>query len=162
MTTASAPEQPAILQLTEKTAANLQELIYGLRDSIEHHHAAANQTSDEYVAQTLRSIANRREEILRSIEHFVNLAVMKCDESSTFMGQMRSIWVAFRTALNGGNASIALLEAERAEQKLLSKFEEILPEISNSPINEELLRFFHEVKSGHDVICSLQHALESK
>ena len=145
-----------------ETIESLQELVRALNDSTAYHIEAADKISDdEFVANTLRAVAAERHEICEELSGYVTLADESPAEEGTFMGNMRSIWTTFRAGLNSGDATVVLIEAEKAEDVIVNKFMNVLPEIAGNPINDKLNEFFMKVKSGHDRVLGLRNAYQN-
>ena len=126
----------------------------------QYHKQAADKINDDYVAGVLRSIAGARKEICENIGGFITLADGKPEEDGTFGGTLRSIWTAFRAGLNGGDPMVVLIEAERAEDVIVNKFKDILPQTAGNPVSDVLHKYFAIVKSGHDRVLALRNAIK--
>ncbi len=148
--------------MNEDTINGLQNLIRGLHDSISYLHDAADSIQDdELVANTLRVVANNRQEICDAIGGFVTLSDESPKDEGTFLGSLRTVWTSFRAGLNAGDSAVVLIEAERAEDVILSKFKDILPKIAGNPVNNTLLEYYEDVKCGHDQIRGFRDAYQS-
>lgn len=139
------------------TVKKLQDLIYSLKNSIDHHRAAAEKVNQPTVADMFRDLAKERESIMETIGGFVTLTDKTPDESSSILGKMKACWTSFRASLNGGNTMVVLIEAERAEDSLMAQFNDVLPAIAGNPINDRMLDFFVKIKSGHDRVLALRN-----
>lgn len=162
MSTMSIENGKAAQDMTKATTSKLQDLIYSLRNSVEHHREAADRVNDRIVAKLFRDLANEREVILETIGGFVSLAKAKPDESGSFLGKLKTCWTSFRAGLNDGDATVVLIEAERAEDTLMAQFKEVLPEISGNPINDKLLSYFEKVKAGHDRVLKMRNQYQAQ
>ncbi len=161
MSTMSIENGKAAQDMTKRTTSKLQDLVYSLQNSVEHHREAADKVNDGIVANLFRDLANERESILKTIGGFMSLAETKPDESSSFLGKLKTCWTSFRSSLNSGDATVVLIEAERAEDTLMAQFKEILPEISGNPVNEKLLGYFEKVKAGHDRVLMMRNQYQA-
>lgn len=148
-------------EMKPETIESLQELVGGLKDSTQYHNQAADKIDDEFVAGVLRNIAEERELISEDIGGFLTKADEKPVEEGTFGGTLRSIWTALRAGLNGGNPTVVLIEAERAEDVIVNKFKTILPQINRNPVNDVLHKYYKTVKSGHDRVLALRNAYQA-
>lgn len=147
--------------MTPETVDSLQELIYALKDSVDYHVEAADIINDAYVSGEFRAIASEREEIYKTISGFISLADSTTVVEGTLLGSLRKIWTAFRAALNAGDSTVILIEAERAEDAIKRKFEQTLTEIAGNPINEMLLKYYETVKAGHNRVLGLRNAYQT-
>ena len=149
-------------QMNKSTVDSLQELIHALKDNSSYLNQAADSVSgDELVANTLRNIAQERQSIHEGIGNLIESANGKPDENGAFLGNLRTVWTAIRAGLNAGDPTVVLIEAERAEDAILHKFKEILPEIAGNPANDQLLKYFEQIKQGHDLIRGYRDAYQS-
>lgn len=149
--------------MKQETVESLQELVRGLKDSIQYHVEAADKIDKAPdVSKTLRAIAAERREICDDISSTIAMTDEIPAEEGTFGGSMRKIWTSFRAGLNGGDATVVLIEAERAEDVIKNKFETILPEIAGNPVSPQLNKHYEKVKKGHDRVLELRNAYQAK
>lgn len=153
---------PAAAQdMSNETIEGLQELIQGLRDSVNYHTAAADRIDDDFVKRELLAITLERREIYQSIGGFIATANSNPVVTGTLLGSLRTIWTSFRAGLNAGDPTVVLIEAARAEAEIARKFKEILVDISGNPINNVLLGYYENIKAGHDRIVALRNAFQN-
>jgi uncharacterized protein (TIGR02284 family) len=151
------------VKMKSETVGALQDLVRALNDSAQYHLEAADKIeSDERISNELRQIAADRKYICENVSSYITLANEDVAADGTFTGTMRKIWTAFRAGLNSGDATVVLIEAERAEDVILQRFRRILPEIAGNPINDKLNQFFNMVKVGHDRILALRNSYQAK
>ena len=136
--------------------SRLQDLIYGLKDNVEHHRKAACKVNDPIVSAVFTDLANEREDILKSIGGFMSSAEKTLDESTSLLGKLKTCWISFRASLNNGDETVVLIEAERAEDALLSQFRTLLSEFAGNPFTVDLFESFDKVKAGHDQIAGMR------
>lgn len=151
----------AAQHMKPETVECLQELIYALKDTVNHHSEAADKIDDPFVKSELVAIAAERKDIYETIGGFITLADETPVEEGTWLGSLHACWTAFRAGLNSGDASVVLIEAARVEESILAKFKSVLPEIAGNPVNDMLLKYFETVKSGHDRVIALRDAFQS-
>lgn len=144
-----------------ETVEGLQCIIRALNDSVSYHQEAAKSIDDDHVQKTFERIAEERTEIVNSVSDYVALANEEPVEDGSWMGSLRNIWTKFRAGLNAGDATVVLIEAERAEDVIVNKFKDILPELAGNPINDKLLQHFEKVKAGHDQVLALRNAYQN-
>tara|TARA_R110002072_G_scaffold87983_4_gene198243 strand:- start:2254 stop:2451 length:198 start_codon:yes stop_codon:yes gene_type:complete len=58
--------------------------------------------------------------------------------------------------VNGGDRTVLLIEAERAEDRIKGCYEALLKKAAGSPLNAVLLDEYRRVKSTHDLIRGLR------
>ena len=148
--------------LIGKATESLRELLQALNDSTGFLVEAADMIEgDELVSNALRSIADERKGIAYSIGGFLPLHDEQATEDVTLLGNLHSIWTSFRAGLNSGDATVVLIEAERAEAAVIEKFEEILPEFAGTPVNNEMLDYSQQVRDGYEQIRGFRNAYEN-
>lgn len=143
--------------LNANTIASLQDLVRGLHDSIEYHEEAAGKIEDSQLKQELLAISTSRKEVCETIGGFISATSETPVDDGTFLGSLRKIWMSFRASLNSGDPTVVLIEAERAEDVIVNRFKEILPEIAGTPVNDSLLKCFELTKAGHDRVLALRN-----
>ena len=156
MSTISISYEKAARFASRQTTCRLQELIYSLKDNVEHHREAAAKVNDPIVRAIFTDLANERQEILESIGGIMTLAEKTPDKSGSLIGKIKTRWTSLRAILNGGDETVVLIEAERAEDALLEHFRAVLPEIASSPIIFKLHESFDKIKAGHDQIFAMR------
>ncbi len=148
--------------MNDETIESLRDLVQGINDSASFLMEAADMIEgDELVANTLRSIADDRRGIGYTIGGYIALRDEEPAEEGTWLGGLRKTWASFRAGINAGDPTVVLIEAERAEDAILNKFKEILPQIAGNPINDKLLEFFDHVKTDHEQICGYRDAYQN-
>ena len=162
MSTASVHECDAVQNMSEDATAKMQELIYSLKNSIEHHREAADKVDDPTVRSVFGKLANERENLLETIGGFMEIAGETPDESSSMLGKLKTCWTSFRTSLNGGDPTVVLIEAERAEDALVDQFKNVLPQIAGNPVNDKMLSYFEQIKAGHDEVLAMRNAYQAR
>lgn len=61
-------------------------------------------------------------------------------------GSTRQAGLKFRSAINGANPQVVLIEAERAEDVIKTAYESLLKKTAGSAMNDVLMRHYSEVK----------------
>lgn len=146
----------AVQQMKPETVSAMQELSHAMHDNIEYLNQAAQSIDDRKIAQVFDQLASQRQQMNETLSEFMSLADSPPEHEGSFLGSLRKIWTEMRAGLNGGDATVVLIEAERAEDAIVNKFKDILPEIAGNPLNDKLLAFFEEIKHGHDRIRDLR------
>ncbi len=149
-------------KMTSETVEALQELLQALRDSFKHLKQAAESIEDEDFATTFHQIAAERFDIGNKIGQHIIEADEQPVTEGTWLGSVRTFWTSMRAALNSGNTTVVLIEAERADDALVNRFRELLPSIAGNPLNDKLLEYYGTIKAGHDRVLALRNALQSK
>lgn len=155
------PNPVAAEKLNEETIEHLRDLVRGLLDSVKCHTEAAQSVDDANVAALFRELASQRQGIANTLDGYIVLAHERPVEEASWLGKLRACWTSFRAGLSSGDATTMLVEAERAEDAIVQKFQSILPKVAGNPINEELLAYFDKVKAGHDRVLEMRNAYQN-
>ena len=148
-------------QIKDSTISSLSDVTQALKDSAQHLKESASYVNDDdYVASTLLTIGAEREEVHNHLSELIRDCDGQPATESSFMCKLRMIWTAMRAALNSGNPTVLLIEAEKAEAALLEQFRNVLSEAANVPLTVRLNEFYEILKSGSDRIVSLRNKYE--
>ena len=150
--------------MSDDTVNHVSDLVRGLNDSFEYLEEAATKVNDDKVATLFKQLSADRKEIADTLAGMIALASSDADpaEEGSWLGKVRQCWTAFRVGLNSGDATVMLVEAEHAEDAILEKFKDVLPQVAGSEINDVLLQYFAKVKEGHDQVLALRNAYQCK
>ena len=66
--------------------------------------------------------------------------------------------MGLREALSGNDVHAVLAEAERGEDAIKSKYEDVLQDGSAAPVSDVLQRQYVEIKQAHDRVRDLRDA----
>lgn len=146
-----------ITDMKQETIEKLQDIVRALIDSAEYHMEICERLNDDFVKKVMMKIANQRREVCSDITSYVNMAGESAPSDGTFAGSLRTIWSSVRSALNSGDTTVVLIEAEKAEDVLVNKFKSILPEIAGNPVNDRLMQHYETVRDGHDKVLTLRN-----
>ena len=152
-----------ITNMKPETVSGLQELIQALHDSVDYLRDAAEKVDDNQVSRMFREIANDRAVIGNEISALIDMSPGDEEpaESGTWLGSLRRKWTSFRAALNAGDPTVVLIEAERAEDMIVHRFKDILPEIAGNPVNDRLVAYFAKIRSGHDRVLEMRNSYQN-
>ena len=150
------------LDLRDETVSKLQDLIQINIDSQQGFEQAAETIKDENVATLFRQIARDRNANSNELQRFVALNSETPEDDGSTLGAMHRWWLSARGALNGGDDYVVLIEAERGEDAIKHKYEDVLKETTGSPMNDVLTRQYATVKSQHDRIRDMRDARAKK
>lgn len=144
--------------LQKQEIEQLQDLIQVNIDSCNLFEDAAEQIDNEQVATLFRDIAHQRRANAAEIKQLVQGAGETPEEHGSFGGQTREVWLKFRSALNGGDPYIVLVEAERSEDHVKDEYEEAIRKTGGSPASQVLHHHFARIKQQHDAVRDLRDA----
>jgi uncharacterized protein (TIGR02284 family) len=145
-----------VTTLQEDTIAKLQDLIEICIDSAKGCADAAEHSDDEQVSSLFRQLGNQRADHTRELQGYVKLNREKPEKGGSALGTAHRLWLDLRAAINGGDPKVILIEAERGEDQIKQKYEEVIKETAGSALNDVLLRQYKQVKDGHDRVRDLR------
>lgn len=150
-----------VTTLKEETLEKVQDLIEINIDSVKGFVAAKDAIDEPRVSQLFANLAETRADFANELKSFVHLNREEPEDSGSFAGGIHRMWLKFRNAINGGDVKVVLIEAERGEDAIKEKYEDVLEETAGSPLNGVLTRQYAKVKKGHDLVRDLRdHYLE--
>jgi len=150
------------LNLEEDTLKGLVDLIQVNIDSSEGMAAAADKVDDNRVAAVMRDIAQARANNARELQSYVIANAKEPPTEGSTAGAIHRGWTSMRSAINGGDPYVILIEAERGEDRIKEQYEDVLRKTSGSAVNDVLQRHYAEVKKGHDQIRDLRDIYKFK
>ena len=142
--------------LREETIEKIQGLIEINIDSYEGFKDAAESVENQALSSLFRDLAATRSTFASQLQGFVRINGEEAENSGSLRGSAHRAWLNFRSALNGGDAKVILIEAERGEDAIKEKYEDVLEETAGTPLNGVLIRQYQAVKAGHDRVRDLR------
>lgn len=149
------------LNLEDETIEKLQELIQINIDSEEGLTAAADKVEEDRLKTAFRQVARTRADHARELQSYVVANAKEPADDGTAMGSVHKGWTSMRSALNGRDAYVILIEAERGEDRIKETYEDVLKRTAGSAVNDVLQRQYAVTKKGHDQIRDLRDAYKN-
>ena len=149
-------------ELSEKTIDKLQELVRINIDSDQGFSEAAEQIEDLTVASLFRELGSQRAQNSAQLQEYVAWNGEKPVDDGSYAAAFHRTWLNLRSQLNGGDAHVVLIEAERGEDQIKRAYEDALKETAGSAMNDVLTLQYANVKAGHDRIRDLRDAYADK
>lgn len=146
------------LDLEKKTIEKLQDLIRINIDSFKGFKSAAETVDDGGLRQIFSEYAAQRRQNAAELRSYVEMNDEEAENSGSIKGDFHRWWLSARGALNSGDKKVVLIEAERGEDAIKERYEDVLKETAGSAVNDVLLRQYEKVKKGHDRIRDLRDA----
>ena len=138
--------EETILKLKELTQINIDSRD-GLLEAVEH-------TDNQSIAAAFRDLAARRNEQASELSELV-AANGDVKPGGSIAAAVHRTWIDLRGVLGQGTRAM-LEEAERGEDYIKGKYEEILKESAGSAVTDILNRQYASVKAAHDSIRDLR------
>ena len=135
--------------LSKETIEKLQELVQVNIDSHDGFNDAASNTEDMTISSLFRELASQREQQAAELRTLVAANFEEPDREGSYAAAAHRAWMDLRAAFGGGTHAM-LSEAERGEDHIKGKYEEILKECAGSAITDVLNRQYRAVKLAHD------------
>lgn len=144
--------------LRDETIDKVQDLIQINIDSENGFAEAADKVKDTKIATLFRQLGTERSANAKELQTIVEWNGEKARESGSFSAAAHRAWLNVRAALNGGDASVILSEAERGEDAIKDMYEDVLKSTAGSAVNDVLTHQYAKVKAGHDKVRDLRDA----
>lgn len=144
--------------LRDETIQKVQDLIQINIDSQKGFAEAADKVKDQKIATLFRQLGSERQTNTQELQTIVDFNGEEPKDDGSFKATVHRAWIDVRAALNGGDASVILNEAERGEDAIKELYEEVLQETAGSAVNDVLTRQYAKVKAGHDKVRDLRDA----
>ncbi len=148
--------------LSDKTVKRLQKLIRANIDSCDGLREAADQVEDQGIANLFRDLANERSQMATELQECVEWNGEEAEDDGSVAAMVHRVWLDVRAALNGGDAHVILIEAERGEDHIKDAYEDVLKDTAGSAMNAVLQAQYVRVKAGHDRVRDLRDAYKNK
>lgn len=140
-------------EIREQTNTKLQELVRINVDSANGFDKAAELIKEPRLESVFRDLSRERRGFANDLKRFVDVGDNGHDlDEGTLKAKVHRWWIDIRAKAMQNDAHNLLAEAERGEDSIRKTYEEILPEIAGSPINDVLLKQYEQIKRGHDRI----------
>jgi len=150
-----------LVNLSDKAADSVQDLIRLNIDSSEGFTAAAEMIEDRRVSELFREYAAQRSANAEELKSAVAFNGDKPAESGTTKGTLHRWWLEVRSSVVGGDAANVLSEAERGEDYIKERYETVVKEVAGTPVSELLMNQYRGVKAAHDHVRDLRDAFKA-
>ncbi|KLU01979.1 hypothetical protein RISK_006163 [Rhodopirellula islandica] len=149
------------IDLNETTIEKLQKLIRANIDSYNGFHESAEELKDERLATLFRAIGDERSAMATELQQHVEFNGKEAEDDGSVAAKTHRIWINIRGKLNGGDATVILIEAERGEDHIKEAYEDVLKDTAGSAMNDVLSAQYAKVKAGHDKVRDLRDAYKA-
>ena len=142
--------------------STLNTLIATTIDSITGYENSAKDIQSERFREIFRQRADERQRIVQELRDEVRRLGGDPEDGGSFLGKAHQRFEDVKSAVTGGNDESIINEVERGEDYLKGKFEAALNDGTLSGDARSVVeRCYQSVKSGHDQMSQLKHAMES-
>lgn len=144
---------------TEHDVKVLNNLIETTIDSANGYGEAAKDADSTRFADTFASRAQERAQVTAQLQDQVRMLGGKPDDDGTVLAKAHRMFVNLRNSLQSGDTAV-VDEVERGEDHIKAKFEDALKDDDLSPPTRSvIMQAYVSVKTGHDQMRDLKHAL---
>lgn len=144
--------------LRDETIAGLQDLIQINIDSSRGYRAAADEIENPRIATLFRECATERQAFSEELKRYVEMNAVEPKDSGSIQGTLHRWWLEIRGTVQGGDEHAVLAEAERGEDAIKHRYEEIMRDTAGSPMSSVLLQQYELVKRRHDQVRDMRDA----
>lgn len=141
--------------LQKETVDKLQELVQVNIDSHDGFNDAASNTEDMTISSLFRELASQRQQQAAELRTLIAANFEEPEKDGSYAAAAHRAWMDLRAAFGGGTKAM-LSEAERGEDYIKGKYEEIVKECAGSAITDVLNRQYRAVKLAHDRVRDLR------
>ncbi|MFW5653746.1 MAG: PA2169 family four-helix-bundle protein [Planctomycetota bacterium] len=145
-------------QLRKETVDDLQDLIRVNIDSAKGFEHAADEVRDPSLESFFRDCASQRQRFASELRQHVHMNDEEAEDSGSIKGKVHRWWLDMRGSMQDGKPHAVLEEAKRGEDFIKGRYERVIDDTRNSPINSVLASQYVEVKSIHDRVRDLRDA----
>lgn len=148
----------SVTHLSKDTISGLQDLIRINIDSSKGFTTVAQQVESKPLADLFRQCAAERDTFAGQIQRYVAINAEDPADSGTVKGTMHRWWTNIRGTVQNGSEYAMLAEAERGEDAIKERYEDVIRKTAGNPLNNVLLEQYAAVKTRHDQIRDLRDA----
>lgn len=146
--------------LTQDTIDALQDLIQVNIDSRDGFRNAAEHIDVMAISEMFNDFAAQRDQQAAELRTLISANLETPNDSGSVSAAAHRMWMDLKSALGGGEASI-LSEAERGEDYIKGKYEDVLKHNAGSAVNDVLQRQYAAVKMAHDRVRDMRDAYKT-
>lgn len=147
-----------ITNLDKDTLSGVKSIIEINIDSSKGFQTAAENIENADIAGYFRQCSTRRAQFADQLSRVVDVNGVDSPDSGSAKGTIHRWWMDLRGTIQNGNEHAVLAEAERGEDSIKGKYEEVLKKTAGSPLNAVLTDQYAAVKEAHDTIRDMRDA----
>ncbi len=148
-----------VTNLNKDTLEAVQDLIKINIDSSEGFKSAADQLENsQHLERYFQECVAERRSNANELARVVGSNAETPEDTGTIRGTVHRWWLEVRGALQSGDEHAILAEAERGEDAIKHRYEDLLKETAGSAVNDVLQRQYAGVKRRHDQVRAMRDA----
>ena len=144
--------------LNDTTIDKLQDLIRINIDSSKGFETAAKNIENRQISNYFSDCSARRAGFATELQGHVAWSGDEPEDSGSLRGTLHRWWLDIRGTVQDGDEHGVLAEAERGEDAIKERYEDVLKETAGSPLNALLQQHYVSVKADHDAIRDMRDA----
>jgi uncharacterized protein (TIGR02284 family) len=146
--------------LNQETIDALQDLVQTNIDSRDGFRNAAEHIDVMAISEMFNDFASQRDRQASELRTLISANMETPNDNGSVSAAAHRMWMDLKSALGGGEAAI-LSEAERGEDYIKDKYEEVLKQTAGSAVNDVLQHQYAAVKMAHDRVRDMRDAYKS-
>lgn len=147
-----------IRNMHDSTIKGLQNLIEINIDSAKGFEQAASTINEPRLNTLFRETGAQRAAFAVELKRFVASSGEKPEDDGSAKAALHRWWLNVRGSIKDDNAHSVLSEAERGEDAIKARYEEVLKDNPGTPVSDVLHRQYASVKAAHDRIRDMRDA----
>ena len=146
-----------------ETISTLNTLIATTIDSVTGYEDSAKNIENDRFREIFRGRADERQQVVEQLRSEVRRLGGDPEESGSFLGKAHQRFEDLKAAVTGRDEQAIINEVERGEDYLKEKWQAALQSGNLDGESHDVVeRCYQSVKSGHDQISQLKHAMEGQ
>lgn len=139
------------------TLSAIRDLVRINIDTAQGFAAAAEHVGNPEIRALFDSCARQRRQFAGELCYAACFDDDEIDDGS-FKGMLHRWWIDLRGMLQDGSEHAMLAEAERGEDEIVKRYEKILREHPDTPLNSLLQSQYRQIRVTHDAIRAMRDA----
>jgi len=140
----------------------LNSLIETTIDSADGYEEAAKEADNTRFSAAFGSRASERHQVASALQQQVRSLGGKPDEKGTVLASAHRVFTNLRSSMSKGDTAI-VDEVERGEDHIKAKYEDAIKDNDVTAATKQVItQAYTSVKSGHDEMRDLKHALHNQ
>lgn len=144
--------------LNKETLKGVQDLIEINIDSANGFAEAAEKVENNAIATLFRTCAEERRANANDLKSLAHINGEEPESDGSWKAKMHRWWIDIRSTVQGGDEHAMLAEAERGEDAIKHRYEDVLKDTAGSAVNDVLQTQYAGVKARHDQIRDMRDA----
>lgn len=144
------------ISLREDTKMALQELVQINIDSGQGFLEAGEAVDDDNLRPLFNRLSADRFHQANELKTYLEINDETPEDSGSVLGALHRTWMALRAAINEGDPSVILIEAERGEETIREKYADLIANTRGEAMHDILTQHYEQVREVHRQIRNLR------